>query len=175
MDLLKKLRKENIRWFTETDITVVDNGELLNLMRESGCQQVLIGFESPSQSGLDGVELISNWKLKQLDRYKFAIDRIQSHGITVNGCFILGLDGHDTGIFDKVWNGGKDGCETIRCFLNTVKKVTHNQSTILLGINSYFVNSIQIMRLIQRSGLILSSIESSPWNPAQVYVIKTQK
>ncbi|MDP2924012.1 MAG: radical SAM protein [Candidatus Omnitrophota bacterium] len=103
VSLLKELRKENIRWFTETDISVAENEELLSLMRESGCQQVLIGFESPSKKGLDGLELSSNWKMKQLDKYRYAIDKIQSHGITVNGCFILGLDGQNKEIFDEVW------------------------------------------------------------------------
>lgn len=101
--LLKELKKEGIKWFTETDISVAESDELLDLMRESGCQQVLIGLESPSKKGLDGLELSSNWKMRQLDKYKYAIDKIQSHSITVNGCFILGLDGQDKGIFDEVW------------------------------------------------------------------------
>jgi radical SAM superfamily enzyme YgiQ (UPF0313 family) len=73
-------------------------------MRESGCAQVLIGFESPSLGGLNGLEERANWKAKQLDRYSRAIARIQDHGITVNGCFILGLDGTGTESFDDVWN-----------------------------------------------------------------------
>jgi radical SAM superfamily enzyme YgiQ (UPF0313 family) len=102
--LLHSLIKENIRWFTETDVSVADDGELLDLMRESGCAQVLIGFESPSRRGLNGVEERSNWKAKQLDRYARAIERIQDHGITVNGCFIFGLDGTGPESFDDVWN-----------------------------------------------------------------------
>ena len=31
-----------------------------------------------------------------------AIDRIQARGITVNGCFVIGLDGHGPDIFDEV-------------------------------------------------------------------------
>lgn len=102
IDLLKELKDENIKWFTETDISVAENDELLDLIRESGCQQVLIGLESPSKKGLNGIELINNWKMKQLSKYRSAIDKIQSHGITVNGCFVLGLDGDDKGIFDEV-------------------------------------------------------------------------
>jgi radical SAM superfamily enzyme YgiQ (UPF0313 family) len=45
-----------------------------------------------------------NWKAKQLDRYSRAIARIQDHGITVNGCFILGLDGTGRESFDDIWN-----------------------------------------------------------------------
>lgn len=106
--LLAELREENIKWFTETDISVAEDDELLTLMRESGCQQVLIGFESPSASGLDGLEMSSNWKLKQVEKYKEAIKKIQSYGITVNGCFILGLDAHDVSIFNEVWEFVKE-------------------------------------------------------------------
>jgi radical SAM superfamily enzyme YgiQ (UPF0313 family) len=100
--LLRELGKEPVRWFTEADVRVADDPELLGLMRDAGCQQVLIGFESPSNGGLEGIELKANWKMRQLERYKTAIDRIQSHGITVNGCFILGLDGDTPEIFDNV-------------------------------------------------------------------------
>ena len=63
---------------------------------------MLIGLRSPNLTGLDGLELQSNWKHKQHDRYLRAIDRIQSAGITVNGCFILGLDGHTPSVFEVV-------------------------------------------------------------------------
>jgi len=102
--LLRDLARENVRWFTETDVSVAEDDELLGLMRDSGCAQVLIGLESPSRSALDGMEERTNWKAKQLDRYARAISRIQDRGITVNGCFILGLDGTDMGSFDDVWN-----------------------------------------------------------------------
>jgi radical SAM superfamily enzyme YgiQ (UPF0313 family) len=100
--LLRALAEEQIRWFTETDIRVAEDDELLELMRESGCQQVLIGLETPRRAGLEGIELKNNWKARKLEGYKAAIDRIQSHGITVNGCFILGLDGDTPEVFDDV-------------------------------------------------------------------------
>ncbi|MEW6253704.1 MAG: radical SAM protein, partial [Planctomycetota bacterium] len=102
-ELLPALRTRNIRWFAETDITVARDPELLELMRASGCAQVLIGLESPTPGALDGLELRSNWKLKQWDAYRDAIRTIQSHGISVNGCFILGLDEHGPEIFDQVF------------------------------------------------------------------------
>ena len=102
-ELMHALAKENVRWFTETDVSVADDDELLSLMRDSGCAQVLIGFESPVLSGLDGLEQHANWKAKQVDHYLEAIRRIQDHGITVNGCFILGLDGTGPESFDRVF------------------------------------------------------------------------
>ena len=100
--LLRELTKEKLRWFTETDVNVAHDDELLGLMRDSGCQQVLIGLESPRRASLDGVELNTNWKARKQDEYKAAIAKIQSYGITVNGCFILGLDGDTPEVFDDV-------------------------------------------------------------------------
>ncbi|MEI8288087.1 MAG: radical SAM protein [Verrucomicrobiota bacterium] len=100
--LLRDLAKENIRWFTEADVRVAEDDELLALIRDSGCQQILIGLESPRRTGLYGVEMKSNWKLRQQDYYQSAIEKIQSYGITVNGCFILGLDGDTRDVFADV-------------------------------------------------------------------------
>ena len=102
--LLRELAKENLRWFTEADVRVAEDDELLGLMRDAGCQQVLIGLESPRRASLEGVETNSNWKVRQHDKYAAAIGRIQSRGITVNGCFILGLDGDTSEVFDDVFN-----------------------------------------------------------------------
>jgi len=102
--LMRALAHEGVRWFTETDISVADDDELLGLMRDSGCAQILIGLESPSREGLEGLEQRSNWKAKQIGRYVDAIGRIQDHGITVNGCFILGLDGTGPESFEAIWD-----------------------------------------------------------------------
>jgi radical SAM superfamily enzyme YgiQ (UPF0313 family) len=100
--LLPEIAKRDIRWFTETDVAVGDDDELLDLLRASGCAEVLIGLESPVADGLDGVESRANWKLKRLPHYLAALRNIQEHGIRVNGCFVLGLDGQGPGIFDQV-------------------------------------------------------------------------
>ncbi|WP_236860620.1 B12-binding domain-containing radical SAM protein [Candidatus Reidiella endopervernicosa] len=51
--LLRELSKENVRWFTESDLSIAKDDELLSLMRDSGCAQVLIGFEA-RQKWIDG-------------------------------------------------------------------------------------------------------------------------
>ena len=42
--------------------------------------------------------------MKQRDSYRAAIEAIQDAGITVNGCFVLGLDGQDRTSFDAVFD-----------------------------------------------------------------------
>jgi len=101
--LLRELAMENLRWFTEADVRIALDHELLALMRDSGCQQVLIGLETPRAASLNGLELKANWKLRQQESYKEAIATIQSYGITVNGCFILGLECDTPEVFDEVF------------------------------------------------------------------------
>ncbi len=103
-ELLPQLKDRHIRWFAETDLSVAKDPELLELMRDSGCAQVLIGLESPVDDGLSGIELMNDWKRRRLPEYKDAVRTIQFHGITVNGCFITGLDGQSPGIFEDIQN-----------------------------------------------------------------------
>jgi radical SAM superfamily enzyme YgiQ (UPF0313 family) len=107
-ELLARLAPNRILWFAETDLSVARDPELLDLMRESGCAQVLVGLESPVEEGLEGLELRSDWKRKRFPDYRDAIREIQSHGITVNGCFVIGLDGHTPDIFDQVFDYVRD-------------------------------------------------------------------
>ncbi|HND79333.1 MAG TPA: radical SAM protein [Accumulibacter sp.] len=100
--LLPEIAKRQIKWFTESDLSIHEDENLLTLMREAGCTEVLIGFESPTTEGLDGLETKCNWKLTRAPQYRAAIQRIQSHGIRVNACFVLGLDGQTTRVFDQV-------------------------------------------------------------------------
>lgn len=106
--LLPELAKRHIKWFTETDISVGEDDELLTLMREAGCAEVLIGLESPSEQGMAGLELKADWKRKQRGDYLRLVHNIQSHGIRVNGCFVLGLDGQTPDIFDRVFDFARE-------------------------------------------------------------------
>ncbi len=101
-ELLTALKAKKFRWFAETDLSISEDDDLLEMMRQSGCAQVLIGLESPVETGLPGLELRSDWKRKRFPQYKDAIRTIQSHGIAVNGCFVIGLDGHTPAIFDQI-------------------------------------------------------------------------
>lgn len=91
----------DVRWFTETDLTLAEDDRLLELLARSGCAQVLIGLESVTAPALRGIDS-AGWKARQTASALDAVRRIQAHGIAVNGCFVLGLDGDDAGAFDRV-------------------------------------------------------------------------
>ena len=97
-EVVSLFKQYPMKWFTETDISVADDPRLLELLAESNCVQVLIGFESAlpvSLAGLDG----RDWKRRQFDKYLEKIELIQNYGISVNGCFILGFDSDDEAVF----------------------------------------------------------------------------
>lgn len=102
--LMRALEKEQVHWFTETDISVADDEDLIKQMRDAGCHQILIGLESPNRNTMRGVEQKSDWKARRTDRYLQAIETIQRHGVTVNGCFILGMDGDGPESFDTIYD-----------------------------------------------------------------------
>lgn len=100
-EFLRELKKRDVRWFTETDVSVADDPELLDLLADSGCQQVLIGFETINPDSFNNLDR-TDWKRKRFESYERAVDTIQSKGITVNGCFILGLDADTPAVFEAV-------------------------------------------------------------------------
>ncbi len=108
MQLLPELKKRKVRWFAEADIRLGNDPELLELLAESGCKEVLIGFESPSPGHLDGLELRNDWKSKQTLDPRDAVTAIQQHGIMVVGCFVFGLDSQEPDIFDAVFEFVRD-------------------------------------------------------------------
>ncbi len=98
---LEAITPLDVSWFTETDISIADDDELLKRLADSGCRQILVGLESPSAASLERIDP-HNWKYKHFDRYIESIDKIQSHGVTVNGCFVLGLDSDTPETFQQV-------------------------------------------------------------------------
>lgn len=100
-ELLRQIRQLSIRWFAQTDISVARDDDLLELMRESGCTTLFIGFESISEDNLKNIDK-TNWKFRQLKHYSEYVDKIQSKGIGIVGAFIVGFDNDYVSSFDKL-------------------------------------------------------------------------
>lgn len=96
--LVKATIPLNIRWTCSSDISIAEDNELLELLAESGCFSLFIGFEGVDE----GLGTISRWKRRQIQKYPEYIEKIQSKGIGIFGTFITGLDTHDPSIFDRI-------------------------------------------------------------------------
>jgi radical SAM superfamily enzyme YgiQ (UPF0313 family) len=99
--LLRALQDEHLHYFTETDASIVHDLELCDLLAASGCRQVLIGFESPRADDLTGMDP-ADWKRRQVPHIEHIVDVLQSRGVSVNGCFILGLDNQTDDVFPEL-------------------------------------------------------------------------
>jgi radical SAM superfamily enzyme YgiQ (UPF0313 family) len=81
------------RWFSQADLSMTQDEELLSLAARSGCEGIYIGFESLSDIGLK--------KFKKYIDFKDAINKFKSYGIRVEGSFIFGFDSDDKKVFEK--------------------------------------------------------------------------
>jgi radical SAM superfamily enzyme YgiQ (UPF0313 family) len=99
--LLETVVDLKIRWIGQTDISIASDGDLLRLIKKSGCVAVIIGFESINEDNLRGIDS-SNWKLKQLKDYVAGIQKIQGNGIGIIGTFMVGFDNDDVSVFDRL-------------------------------------------------------------------------
>lgn len=99
-ELVREITKLGITWGTQTDISVADDGELLELLHKSGCHWLFIGFENVSKTGLDFLD-DKQWKAKRLNDYEAAIDRIHENGINIWGSFMFGGDNDTQDVFEN--------------------------------------------------------------------------
>ena len=85
--LFSALRELDIQWVGQASINIARDPELVDLMAESGCAGLLIGFESLDQDSLMCVD-------KKVNRgvdYVHALAELRERGIVVYGTFLIGL------------------------------------------------------------------------------------
>lgn len=88
MKLMKALKPLKILWVGNATADFGYDHELMQAAYDSGCRGVLIGFESLNEDSLKSV----NKSFPKADKYRRLIKNIHSHGIAVNGSFVLGFD-----------------------------------------------------------------------------------
>ncbi|MFW5740552.1 MAG: B12-binding domain-containing radical SAM protein, partial [Myxococcota bacterium] len=79
------------KWGGLATTRITDDPELFELLQKSGCNYLLIGFESVNQQALNRIAKGFN---KSTD-YQTFMRRMRKAGIIVQGCFVFGFD-HDT-------------------------------------------------------------------------------
>ncbi|WP_290798597.1 radical SAM protein [Halomonas sp.] len=87
--LMRALIPLKLRWVSQASINVAFDEEALDLMRRSGCQGVLVGFESLDPEGL--AEMNKRFNLMHGGPHQ-ALANFRRHGIRIYGTFIFGYD-----------------------------------------------------------------------------------
>ena len=88
-ELLRAILPLKLKWNAAVSIDAALDGELLDLMRDSGCRSLFIGFESVNPASLGGVHKHQNRR----EQFETAVREIHRRGIMVNASFVFGLDG----------------------------------------------------------------------------------
>lgn len=90
--LFKAIRPLKLRWSAQASLRFVADPELMDLMLESGCSGLLVGFESLDRENLEAMNKRSNLAYGSYDA---VVERIQSAGLMIWAAFLLGYD-HET-------------------------------------------------------------------------------
>jgi radical SAM superfamily enzyme YgiQ (UPF0313 family) len=92
-ELFYELIPLRIKWASQSDISIARDHDLLELAMKSGCQGLLIGFESIDADNLRSMNKTVN--LHNFDGYREKISAIRDLGIMIWAAFTFGHD-HDT-------------------------------------------------------------------------------
>lgn len=87
-----------IRWVGQSSINAAHDEEFLDLLVQSGCQGVLIGFESLNPANLAAMNKTFN---TARGGFAKALANLRKHRIRVYGTFVFGYDGDTTASFEK--------------------------------------------------------------------------
>ena len=95
-ELFEELKKLNIIWTTQITLDIARDEEMLRLMKESGCEMVLIGFESIESDNLK--QMNKGWT-ERLGERDALIQKIHDVGIGIYASFVFGFDSDNEDTF----------------------------------------------------------------------------
>ena len=95
-ELFEELKKLNIIWTTQITLDIARDDEMLHLMKESGCEMVLIGFESIESDNLK--QMNKGWT-ERLGERDALIQKIHDAGISIYASFVFGFDSDNEDTF----------------------------------------------------------------------------
>jgi radical SAM superfamily enzyme YgiQ (UPF0313 family) len=98
-EILNALKSMNVKWWSQADINIMKDKEMLELMRESGCIKVVVGFETISEGSLETIQKYQN----NLDNYVEFIKTLHDHGVLVNTSFAFGTEHDKEDVFEKTF------------------------------------------------------------------------
>ena len=89
MRLLKEIEPLGIKWAGQGTLSMAKDPQLLAQMKKSGCEIILIGFESLNEDNLNQMNKSFNYALGERDEL---VKRIHDAGIGIYATFVFGYD-----------------------------------------------------------------------------------
>jgi radical SAM superfamily enzyme YgiQ (UPF0313 family) len=97
LELLAALAPLKKMWGGLATVDTARDPEMLAALQNAGCQYLLCGFESLSEDALDSI----NKGFNRISEYKRSMEAFHAHGISIQGCFIFGLDDDRHDVFER--------------------------------------------------------------------------
>ncbi len=91
-ELLPKIKECNIKWASQGTLTIANDPKLLKMMKESGCELILVGFESLNEANL--LQMKKKVNIPKTER-DILVQRIHDAGIGIYATFVFGYDEDD--------------------------------------------------------------------------------
>ena len=92
MKLFEDITPLGIKWAGQGTLSMAKNEQLLKAMKKSGCEIILIGFESLNKENLQQMNKSFNYALGERDEL---VKRIHDAGIGIYATFVFGYDNDD--------------------------------------------------------------------------------
>lgn len=92
MGIFREIEPFKIKWAGQGTLSMARDEELLKAMKKSGCEIILIGFESLNKENLKQMNKSFNYALGERDEL---VKRIHDAGIGIYATFVFGYDNDD--------------------------------------------------------------------------------
>ncbi len=92
MRLFEDITPLNIKWAGQGTLSMAKDEKLLRTMKKSGCEIILIGFESLNKANLEQMNKSFNYAIGERDEL---VKRIHDAGIGIYATFVFGYDNDD--------------------------------------------------------------------------------
>ncbi len=97
-ELLPKIKECNIKWASQGTLSLAYDPKLLKMMKDSGCEIILVGFESLNENNLLQMKKKVNITKEERD---VLVQRIHDAGIGIYATFVFGYDEDDEGTVEQ--------------------------------------------------------------------------
>jgi radical SAM superfamily enzyme YgiQ (UPF0313 family) len=99
-NFIDKIKSLNLKWNAAVSANLVNNLDLLDKMKESGCKSLFIGFETINQKSLNNVKKHQN----NISKYEKLINEIHQREIMINASLVFGFDSDHKNVFKETLN-----------------------------------------------------------------------
>jgi radical SAM superfamily enzyme YgiQ (UPF0313 family) len=97
MGLFEKMKPLKIKWAGQGTLAIAKDPEMLKAMKASGCELILIGFESLDEYNLK--QMNKSWEVTLGERDEL-VENIHKAGMGIYATFVFGFDGDNEQTFD---------------------------------------------------------------------------